>query len=112
MDYIFQHIDSKRLGFCYDSGHENWRHPHADCLTRYGHRLFAVHLNDNFGTGDQHMLPYDGAIDWKKTKRELSCCIALDYLTLEVVYDMYRKLPIYEFLAMAYKNSLRFLNEL
>ena len=111
LDYIFQHINSNRLGFCYDNGHENWRHPKADCLSRYGHRLFTVHLNDNFGDNDQHLLPYDGTIDWKKTKRKLVCCKKLEYLTLEVVFDAYRKMSVDEFLVQAYQRALRLLNE-
>ncbi|MHC1746973.1 MAG: TIM barrel protein [Cellulosilyticaceae bacterium] len=66
LNYIFANIQSERLDFCYDSGHEYYNHPETDCLSRYGDKLFAVHLDDNFGDDDTHLLPFDGAVDWNK----------------------------------------------
>jgi len=32
-----------------------------------GYRLyFAVHLDDNFGSHDSHLLPFDGTVNWNK----------------------------------------------
>ena len=118
LDYIFQNIDSDRLGFCYDSGHENCNHPNADCLSRYGDKLIAIHLDDNFGDADTHLLPYDGTANWKGIKRKLSTCRKLDYMTLEVDFNpkheksiIYKDLSADDFLALSYKSIQRLLSE-
>ena len=68
--FVFDNIPSKKLGFCFDSGHQNLSAP-DDLLEEYGDRLMAMHLNDNFGTDDLHLLPFDGNIDWNKITRQL-----------------------------------------
>jgi len=118
LDCIFKSFDSPRLGFCYDSGHEHCNHPDADCLARYGQRLFAVHLDDNFGDSDTHLLPYDGTVNWDKVKKELNNCRKIDYMTLEVDFNpkhekskIYQNLSADEFLARAYEKLMRFMAE-
>lgn len=50
LQFVFENIKSGRLGFCYDSGHENCYTKGADLLSLYGNRLMALHLHDNDGT--------------------------------------------------------------
>jgi len=74
LEYIFGSIESNRLKFCYDSGHEfvvdrisrftKDGYPHMDLLEKFGGRLSTIHLHDNDGTEDQHLMPFDGAIPW------------------------------------------------
>lgn len=109
-----KNIESDHLGFCYDSGHENCFHQDADCLSLYGNRLFAVHLDDNFGDADTHLLPYDGTVNWNSIKEKLKKCESIDYLTLEVDFNpkheksqIYKGLSAEEFLALAYEKTLK-----
>ncbi len=111
LDYVFEHIKSDYLGFCYDSGHENCFHPDADCLLRYGKRLYALHLDDNYGDADTHLLPYDGTVDWNNIREKLKHCKEVKYLTLEVDFNpnheksqIYKELSAKDFLAMAYER--------
>lgn len=104
----------QRLGFCFDSGHENFNHPQADCLSRYGDKLFAVHLDDNWGDDDTHLLPYDGTIDWTVLKEKLKNCRSIPYLTLEVDFNrghhkslLYKDLSPAAFLSSAYQRLLQ-----
>ena len=53
---------SSYAGFCYDSGHQHCFTPDTDWLSLYGDRLLAVHLHDNNGDRDAHLLPGDGNI--------------------------------------------------
>lgn len=71
LDYIFSKIQSDRLGFCYDSGHENCFTKGTDFLSQYGSKLMALHLHDNDGTDDQHWLPGEGGIDWPVLMKKL-----------------------------------------
>ena len=112
LDGIFDNFKSDRVGFCYDSGHENWNHPDANCLLKYGDRLMALHLDDNFGNADTHLLPYDGNVDWEKVKCDLKKCKELEYISLEVDFnssskesEIYRNLSGLEFLQKAYERA-------
>lgn len=71
LDYILTNIQSPRLGFCYDSGHENCFTKGADLLAKYGSKLMALHLHDNDGKGDQHLIPREGSINWPVIRRKL-----------------------------------------
>lgn len=55
------------LGVCYDSGHANmiWGELATDVVKAYGNRLYAVHLHDNDGKNDSHLIPGEGNIRWE-----------------------------------------------
>jgi len=51
---------------CFDTSHANWQGLDIPAAIRQiGHRLAVTHLSDNDGTFDQHLLPYQGNIDWR-----------------------------------------------
>ena len=54
------------IGICVDTGHANLTGLHAGDLIRlYGKRVCALHINDNFGKGDDlHLAPFEGTVDW------------------------------------------------
>ena len=108
---VFGRFPSPYIGFCYDSGHENLN-PDQDCLALFGDRLFALHINDNIGDGDIHILPFDGTVDWNAKMQKLKSCKDACYLTLEVGYcwnhekcAIYRNLSAKEYLRLAYKKA-------
>lgn len=72
MDPVFSRIESDRLKFCYDSGHENCFTPATDILGIYGRRLVTMHLHDNNGRLDQHRLPFNGTVPWGRVTERLS----------------------------------------
>lgn len=54
-----------RIGACWDFGHGNFLYKDQRLALRtLGKRLKALHVNDNDGTGDYHMFPFHGTIDW------------------------------------------------
>lgn len=86
LEYVFENIDSKNIGLCYDAGH---CHAHFDDEFNYElfkDRIFAVHLHDNHGEIDEHLLPYDGTIDWKHVINKLKECNYNGLVTLELSY--------------------------
>ena len=64
LKYIFDRIASPTVGFCYDAGHRNCDEPEIDLLSLYGDRLIALHLHDNDGSADQHLIPFTAGINW------------------------------------------------
>jgi sugar phosphate isomerase/epimerase len=70
--------DPKRtnLGVCIDVGHANLskdagRQPVRAYLERYRTQLIHLHLHDNHGETDDHLLPGKGTIDWPDLFRTL-----------------------------------------
>ena len=86
LEYVFSNIDSDNIGLCYDAGH---CHAHFDDEFNYEmfkDRIFAVHLHDNFGELDEHLLPFDGTINWEHVISKLKECNYSSYVTLELSY--------------------------
>jgi sugar phosphate isomerase/epimerase len=73
LQFLYENCPSKYLAFCYDSGHANaFTH---NLLTfpweKFAIKLRCVHLHDNNGIDDQHLLPFDGNIQWEYVGNEL-----------------------------------------
>lgn len=65
-DRLFDRYDESYMGLCFDTGHGNISS--RDCLCfarRYTDRLFIVHIHDNHGTGDEHLIPFEGTFNWE-----------------------------------------------
>jgi len=107
-EWVLEQIDSPRLGFCYDNGHHHARHaPEADTLSKFGHRLMSLHLHDNDGTDDQHLLLFDGTVDWQEQMKAIAATGYQEPTTLEVMNEGYAHLPPAAFLAIAYERAKR-----
>lgn len=65
-------------GFCWDVGHEGVFADNRRYMPLFGHLLSQLHVHDNFGPGhwDEHMIPYDGAIDCERVAASIA---AADY---------------------------------
>lgn len=58
--------DPDVVGICLDTGHANYQGLNvADAVRKCGALLYATHINGNDGSGDQHLAPLRGSIDWK-----------------------------------------------
>lgn len=79
----FTRLKDEHLGFCYDCGHDFAVSGNLNLIGQYGHRLKALHLHDNDGSEDQHLVPGEGHIKWESLRSGL---VRLKYegaLTLE-----------------------------
>lgn len=64
------------LGICIDTGHANlhrdmFANPPAAYLRAFADRLVHLHVSDNLGTGDDHLVPGTGNVDWRSVADEL-----------------------------------------
>ncbi len=61
-------VESEHLGICLDTGHlhvANTDETQREFILRAGKHLKALHISDNDGVNNQHILPYSrGNIDW------------------------------------------------
>lgn len=76
--YFIEKFNSKNLGICLDTGHLNLRDKDQVAFIRKaGKHIKALHLADNEGQRDQHLMPYGcGNVDFVSVIREMK---ALDY---------------------------------
>ncbi len=76
---------SPNVGICYDFGHANLTGGfHRQNLNRIGSRLKAIHVNDNHGMADEHLLPFFGNIDWMEAMAGLADIGYTGELTYEI----------------------------
>ena len=86
LSYVFNKLDSKHLKFCFDSGHANVMTKNIDNFPwgEFGDKLFYLHLNDNNGAKDQHLIPFNGNINWYDLMKTIFAFNNNIGLTLEV----------------------------
>ena len=63
---IVDKLDRENLKVCLDTGHAAifFGSNVGDAVRYIGQRLEAVHIHDNMGKEDEHLIPGDGIIDW------------------------------------------------
>jgi sugar phosphate isomerase/epimerase len=55
------------LRFCFDTGHANIEGGIPAAFEAMRERVVTTHIHDNNGDDDEHLLPYEGKIDWDAT---------------------------------------------
>ncbi len=66
---ILTEFTQSHIGVCYDSSHERLVGTNFKVLERCCSRLFAVHIADDIRLEDDHLLPFEGKIDWAEFSR-------------------------------------------
>ena len=72
-DELCEVADALGIGVCWDFGHAHINGiKQSEGLQYVGKRLKMLHVNDNFATEDEHLLPFLGNIDWKDAMHGLA----------------------------------------
>lgn len=58
-----EYIDHPLFHACWDTGHANCEGVQYDHIMTIGHHLRAVHINDNRGGADEHLVPFFGTVN-------------------------------------------------
>lgn len=106
LEYVLSNIKNNNVGVCYDIGHDHVHFKDSYDFSFFKNRFFAVHLHDNHGEDDEHLLPFDGTIDYEKQINNLKINGYKGYVTLEVSYPKnYLNMDLEEFYKEAYKRG-------
>jgi sugar phosphate isomerase/epimerase len=62
--FIEKVLESSTVGICLDFGHAHMDGDLVDAIETVSEHLIATHLHDNRGRTDDHLIPFDGTIDW------------------------------------------------
>lgn len=61
---IVNSFTSVYIGICLDTGHAHIAGDLVQAAKKFQSRLLTLHISDNSGTSDQHLLPGEGNINW------------------------------------------------
>lgn len=61
---LVKRVDSPWFGWCYDVGHAWCSGYSPDVITERGVAPLSIHIQDNHGNGDEHLIPGDGTLDF------------------------------------------------
>lgn len=107
LEYVLGNITDDNIGICFDIGHYHTHFKDEFNFEFFKDRIFAVHLHDNDGTGiDEHLLPFDGNINWEGTIKKLVECNYKGPVTMESCYRKeYLNISLDEFYRRAYERG-------
>lgn len=82
------------VGICWDTGHANLQKlDQYRAIRALGRHLVATHVDDNDSSSDQHLLPFEGNVDWKEVMRALREVNYKGFFNLEVGGTMHKVPP-------------------
>jgi len=61
---LAEDLDGAGVGICLDFGHAHLDGDVVDAIETVSEHLIATHVHDNRGRADDHLMPFDGTIDW------------------------------------------------
>jgi sugar phosphate isomerase/epimerase len=62
--FVEEVLDASAVGICFDFGHAHMDGDLIDALETVSEHLLTTHVHDNRGRTDDHLVPFDGTIDW------------------------------------------------
>ena len=63
MKYFADYVNHPLFHVCWDTGHANCEGNQYDDILAIGDHLYGIHVNDNLGKRDEHILPYMGCVN-------------------------------------------------
>ena len=94
---LIREINHPKFKACLDTGHANVFHDNiAEDVRLLGDDLAALHVHDNKGNWDQHLIPYMGNIKWEEFLAALKEIGYKGAFTLETMISTSMPQPIME----------------
>ena len=83
MKEFIEYVNHPLFHACWDTGHANCEGAQYNEITALGTDLYALHINDNRGTADEHLLPYLGTMNLDEIMNALIDIDFNGYFTFE-----------------------------
>ena len=84
LQHLIKETHLRDLKFCFDIGHAHMEDGVEKSLDVMRDRIVTAHLHDNHGEKDEHLLPYEGTIDWDAALGSLAAIPQPPDLVLEL----------------------------
>jgi sugar phosphate isomerase/epimerase len=62
--FVEEDLDAPEVGVCLDFGHAHMEGDVLDAIEAVSGHLITTHVHDNRGRTDDHLVPFEGTIDW------------------------------------------------
>jgi sugar phosphate isomerase/epimerase len=62
--FVEDDLEGFDVGICLDFGHAHMEGDLIDAIETVSEHLVTTHVHDNGGRTDDHLIPFEGAIDW------------------------------------------------
>ncbi len=113
IEEVFTHVNSQALALCYDIGPEAVYQKNMFEPQRLAqiHPAVIVHIHDNNGKKDDHMLPFDGTVDFNAVAKQMKAMNYQGDVLLEPrksYSKQYQPLSPREFIHLAYEKATVF----
>ncbi|MBQ7906628.1 MAG: sugar phosphate isomerase/epimerase [Clostridia bacterium] len=111
--YFIEHFNSENLGICLDTGHLNITDKdQVAFIRRGGKHIKALHLADNEGQADQHMMPYGkGNVDFVAVIREMKALGYEGLYNLEIPGESWIPLEVRSYKLDYIKKVMEYLDK-
>lgn len=85
LEQLMDACDSPLVGICWDTGHANRNSDdQIPSIMRLGGRIKALHVNDNLGQTDLHIMPFLGNVPWEDVMHALY----ISGCTADLIYEI------------------------
>jgi len=110
--YVIKKVGGRNFGICLDTGHLNLVNGNQrEFILKAGRKLKALHIADNEGLVDQHMMPFGkGTVDIKEVFKALQEVGYNGIYNLEIGGERRCPLEIRKFKAQYIKKSMEYLD--
>jgi sugar phosphate isomerase/epimerase len=81
--YCVNKINSPFVGICIDTNHINLSMPLKEAIEKAAGNIFEFHINDNHLKCEEHLLPFQGLIDWDEFAETVSAIGFKDNMIME-----------------------------
>ncbi len=109
--FVDRYEKMEYVRFCYDCGHEHCYTKYVIWMDIFRDKMVATHIHDNHGRGekaegspDEHLLPFEGTVDYERVMRKLDEYSFGGTLMLEVNNCRYSHWSQEKFLAECYER--------
>lgn len=111
IEYVLDRIKNKNAGVCYDAGHCHCHFNDKFSWQKFKNKIFAIHLHDNDQSDDQHLLPFEGTIDWQELVNHLNNANYNGPVILESCYrNQYLNMSLLDFYKLSLKKAKEIYN--
>ena len=107
LEFLIDNISLDNIGVCYDCGHDHCHFKDNFNFDKFKNKIMCIHIHDNHGETDEHLIPGDGNLDYDYVLSGLKRANYNSYLTLELCYrNEYLNMNINDFYRLGYEKGM------